>query len=51
VKAVGLADGEALILHPDGQGGAPIVARLKIDEWAGLATARYAIKVMFNDTS
>ena len=38
--AVGLADGEALILHPDGRGGATIVARVKIDEWAGLATAR-----------
>jgi phosphohistidine phosphatase SixA len=38
--AVGLADGEALILHPDGRGGAMIVARVKIDEWAGLATAR-----------
>jgi phosphohistidine phosphatase SixA len=37
--AVGLADGEALILHPDGRGGATIVARVKIDEWAGLATA------------
>jgi phosphohistidine phosphatase SixA len=38
--AAGLADGEALILHPDGRGGATIVARVKIDEWAGLATAR-----------
>jgi hypothetical protein len=38
--AVGLADGEALILHPDGRGGATIVARVKIDEWAGLVTAR-----------
>jgi phosphohistidine phosphatase SixA len=38
--AAGLADGEALILHPDGHGGAMIVARVKIDEWAGLATAR-----------
>jgi hypothetical protein len=37
--AVGLADGEALILHPDGRGGATIVARVKIDEWAVLATA------------
>jgi phosphohistidine phosphatase SixA len=32
--AVGLADGEALILHPDGHGGATIVARVKIGEWA-----------------
>jgi phosphohistidine phosphatase SixA len=38
--AVGLADGEALILHPDGRGGATIVAHVKIDEWTGLATAR-----------
>ena len=33
-----LAEGEALILRPDGRGAAPIVARVKIDEWAGLAT-------------
>jgi phosphohistidine phosphatase SixA len=38
-EAVGLADGEALILHPDGRGAAPVVARVKIDEWAALATA------------
>jgi hypothetical protein len=38
--AVGLADGGALILHPDGRGGAMIVARVNIDEWAALATAR-----------
>ena len=38
--AVGLADGEALILHPDGHGGATIVARVRIDEWATLTTAR-----------
>jgi phosphohistidine phosphatase SixA len=38
--AVGLADGEALILHPDGHGGATIVARVKIDEWATMTTAR-----------
>jgi phosphohistidine phosphatase SixA len=37
-EAVGLADGEALILHPDGRGAAPVVARVKIDEWAALAT-------------
>lgn len=29
----GLADGEALILGPDGKGGASLVARVKIDEW------------------
>lgn len=34
--ADGLADGEALILRPDGQGHAPIVARLKIEDWAAL---------------
>jgi phosphohistidine phosphatase SixA len=32
----GLADGEALILHPDGRGAATVVARVKIDEWARL---------------
>ncbi len=35
-RAAGLADGEALILKPDGRGGAPFVTRLKIDEWAKL---------------
>lgn len=34
--AAGLADGEALILHPDGRGSAALVARLKIGEWSGL---------------
>jgi len=38
--AAGLADGEALVLHPDGRGAAPIVARVKIDEWSSLATTR-----------
>lgn len=33
-EAAGLADGEALILHPDGRGAAAFVARVKIDEWA-----------------
>ena len=37
--AVGLADGEALILHPDGRGAAAIVARVKIDEWATITAA------------
>ncbi len=32
--AAGLADGEALILQPDGRGGTQLVARLKIDEWS-----------------
>jgi phosphohistidine phosphatase SixA len=31
-----LADGEALILHPDGRGSAVFVARVKIDEWSHL---------------
>jgi phosphohistidine phosphatase SixA len=31
--AAGLADGEALILHPDGRGSAALVARLKIGDW------------------
>ncbi len=38
--AQGLTEGEALILHPDGRGAAPIVARVKIDEWARLAMTR-----------
>ena len=38
--AKGLGDGEALILHPDGHGGAAVVARIKMDEWAALATIR-----------
>lgn len=32
----GLADGEALILHPDGKGSATTVARVKIADWAHL---------------
>jgi broad specificity phosphatase PhoE len=32
----GLADGEALILGPDGKGGASLVARVKIEEWPRL---------------
>jgi phosphohistidine phosphatase SixA len=35
----GLAEGEALILQPDQRGGVSLVARVKIDEWAALATA------------
>lgn len=34
--AAGLADGEALILHADGRGGALLVARLKIGDWSTL---------------
>jgi len=32
----GVADGEALIFHPDGKGAAPLVGRIKIEEWPGL---------------
>jgi phosphohistidine phosphatase SixA len=39
-EAVGLADGEALIFHPDGRGAAMFVARVKIDDWAHLAAGR-----------
>jgi phosphohistidine phosphatase SixA len=36
----GLADGEALVLHPDGRGGSQVIARVKIEEWSHLETAR-----------
>jgi len=35
--ASGLADGEALVFHPDGTGTPAIVARVKIDDWPALA--------------
>jgi len=35
-SAADLADGEALILKPDGRGAAPVVTRMKIAEWATL---------------
>ena len=40
--AAGLADGEAVIFAPDGKGGAAVVARVKIEEWAtlGIMSAR-----------
>jgi phosphohistidine phosphatase SixA len=38
--AEALADGEALILHPDGRGGATVITRVRIDAWADLARAR-----------
>jgi phosphohistidine phosphatase SixA len=38
-RAAGLADGEALIFHADGRGGAPLVARVKIEEWPHLAAS------------
>jgi hypothetical protein len=31
-----VADGEAVVLRPDGRGGATIVGRIKIEEWAKL---------------
>ncbi len=34
----GLAEGEALILGPDGKGGARLIARVKIEEWPKLGT-------------
>jgi phosphohistidine phosphatase SixA len=36
-RAAGLADGEALIIRPDGHGQSTIVERVKIDEWTRLA--------------
>jgi phosphohistidine phosphatase SixA len=35
--AAGLGDGEALVFHPDGHGGADLVARVKIEDWPTLA--------------
>ncbi len=31
-----VADGEAVVLQPDGKGGAPIVGRIKIEDWPRL---------------
>ena len=36
-RASGLADGEALVFHPDGTGAPAIVARVKIGDWPALA--------------
>jgi phosphohistidine phosphatase SixA len=36
-ESAGLADGEALIFLPDGEGGASLVARVKIQDWPRLA--------------
>jgi phosphohistidine phosphatase SixA len=36
--AASLADGEALIFHPDGHGSAVVVGRIKIEEWPQLAS-------------
>jgi phosphohistidine phosphatase SixA len=38
-SAAGLADGEALIFRAYGRGGASLVGRVKIEEWAGVAAA------------
>jgi phosphohistidine phosphatase SixA len=38
-SADGLAEGEALILYPDGKGSARMVARVAIDDWARLSSA------------
>ena len=35
-QTTGVTDGEALIFHPDGKGGASLVARVKIEEWSKL---------------
>ena len=34
--ASGLADGEALVFHPDGRGAAPLVAQVKIEDWKSM---------------
>lgn|SRR5690242_4925720 len=36
-RAERVAAGEALVFHPDGKGGADLVARIKIEEWPRLA--------------
>jgi phosphohistidine phosphatase SixA len=33
-NSVGLADGEALVLHTDGRGATTVVARVKMEEWS-----------------
>jgi phosphohistidine phosphatase SixA len=35
--AADLTDGEALVFHPDGHGGAQVVAKIKIEDWPSLA--------------
>jgi phosphohistidine phosphatase SixA len=34
--ATGVSDGESLVFRPDGKGGAPLVGRIKIEEWPRL---------------
>jgi phosphohistidine phosphatase SixA len=38
--AAGLADGEALVFHPNAKGAADLVGRIKIEAWPDLAAAR-----------
>lgn len=38
MNAAGLSDGEAIVFQPDGHGHAEIVARVKIGDWARLAS-------------
>jgi len=35
-QVTGVSDGEALIFHPDGKGAAPLVGRIKIEQWPGM---------------
>lgn len=39
-SAARLVDGETLVFHPDGKGGATVVARVRIEEWAHLAAQK-----------
>jgi phosphohistidine phosphatase SixA len=39
-SASGLVDGETLVFRPDGRGGANLVARVKIEEWAHLVAQK-----------
>jgi hypothetical protein len=35
-QVTGVMDGEALVFRPDGKGTAPLVARIKVEEWPKL---------------
>ena len=37
--ATGMADGEALVLRPDGKGSASVIARVKIEDWKNMTVA------------
>ena len=39
-NAAGLVDGETLVFRPDGKGGATLVARVRIEEWAHLVAEK-----------